>query len=170
MPVPPLEEMRIVASRLKPLNVPFAFVGGAVMCLLVDHPELTDFRRTKDVDVVVAAITYFEFAALEARLREAGFQHDTSEGAPICRWIDRSRGSWPPLMQESDRNEYSLALIKHWMTEFLGRFFRSQFKRSVAVNGPKVGSGGSLSPRGDWRAPSDAEARAWLDEAGSVPE
>src|ERR1017187_1276495 len=66
MPAPPLEEMRIVASRLKPLNVPFAFVGGAVMCLLVDHPELTDFRRTKDVDVVVAAITYFEFAALEA--------------------------------------------------------------------------------------------------------
>ena len=85
-------------------------------------------------------------------------------------WGDRSRGSWPPLMQESDRNEYSLALIKHWMTEFLGRFFRSQFKRSVAVNGTKVGSGGSLSPRGDWRAPSDAEARAWLDEAGSVPE
>jgi hypothetical protein len=79
--------MRIVASRLKPLNIPFAFVGGAVMCLLVDHPELRDFRRTKDVDVVVAAITYFEFAALEARLREAGFQHDTSEGAPICRWI-----------------------------------------------------------------------------------
>jgi hypothetical protein len=49
MPVPPLEEMRIVASRPKPLNVPFAFVGGAVMCLLVDHPELTDFRSTKDV-------------------------------------------------------------------------------------------------------------------------
>src|ERR1035441_9649087 len=120
MPAPPLEEMRIVASRLKPLNVPFAFVGGAVTCLLVDHPELTDFRRTNDVDVVVAAITYFEFAALEARLREA---------------------------------------------EFLGRFFRSQFKRSVAVNGTKVGSGGSLSPRGDWRAPSGAEARAWLDEA-----
>jgi hypothetical protein len=96
MPAPPLEEMRRVASRLKPLNVPFAFVGGAVMCLLVDHPELTDFRCTNDVDVMVAAITYFEFAALEARLREAGFQHDTSEGAPNCRWIDRSRGSWPP--------------------------------------------------------------------------
>jgi hypothetical protein len=45
MPAPPLEEMRIVASRLKPLDVPFAFLGGAVMCLLVDHPELTDFRR-----------------------------------------------------------------------------------------------------------------------------
>ncbi len=85
-------------------------------------------------------------------------------------WGDRRLGSWPPLMKESDRNEYSLAVIKHWMTEFLGRFFRNQFKRSVAVNGPKVGSGGSLSPRGDWRAPSDAEARAWLDEIDSVPE
>ena len=73
-------------------------------------------------------------------------------------------------MQESDSNEYSLALIKHWMTEFLGRSFRSQFKRLVAVNGPKVGSAGSLSPRGDWRDPSDAEARVWLDEAESVPE
>jgi predicted nucleotidyltransferase len=83
----PLEEMRIVARRLEPLNVPFAFVGGAVMCLLVDHPEVTQFRRTKDVDVIVAVITYGQFARLEARLRENGFTHDMSEGAPICRWI-----------------------------------------------------------------------------------
>lgn len=83
----PLEEMRIVARRLEPLDVPFAFVGGAVMCLLVDHPEVTQFRRTKDVDVIVAVITYGQFARLEERLRENGFTHDTSEGAPICRWI-----------------------------------------------------------------------------------
>jgi len=45
------------------------------------------------------------------------------------------------------------------------RFFeQSQFKRSAMPNGPKVRSGGSLSPRGDWRAPSDAEAAVWLDE------
>jgi hypothetical protein len=61
--------MRIVAARLQPLDVPFAFIGGAVMCLLVDHPELTEFRRTKDVDVIVAVVTYTEFAALEERLR-----------------------------------------------------------------------------------------------------
>jgi predicted nucleotidyltransferase len=83
----PREEMRIVATRLQPLEVPFAFVGGAVMCLLVDHPELTDFRRTKDVDVVVAAVTYTQFAALEERLRKAHFKHDPSKGAPICRWV-----------------------------------------------------------------------------------
>jgi predicted nucleotidyltransferase len=81
------EEMRIVAKRLQPLNVPFAFVGGAVICLLVDHPELVQFRPTKDVDALVEVITYNQFAALEERLRQEGFQHDTSEGAPICRWI-----------------------------------------------------------------------------------
>ncbi|MCA9432723.1 MAG: hypothetical protein KC940_19570, partial [Candidatus Omnitrophica bacterium] len=48
---------------------------------------------------------------------------------------------------------------------FLYRFFQiSQFKRSALPNAPKVGSGGSLSPRGDWRAPSDSEATAWLEE------
>ncbi len=83
----PLEEMRIVARRLEPLNVPFAFVGGAVLCLLVDNPVVTQFRPTKDVDVIVAVITYTQFAELENRLREHGFRHDISEGAPICRWI-----------------------------------------------------------------------------------
>jgi len=57
------------------------------MCVLVDHPELTEFRSTKDVDVVVAAATYKEFVALEELLRSADFEHDTSEGAPICRWL-----------------------------------------------------------------------------------
>ena len=50
---PPLESMRIVARRLEPLNIPFAFLGGAVVCLLVDSPELTEFRPTKDVDVIL---------------------------------------------------------------------------------------------------------------------
>jgi predicted nucleotidyltransferase len=78
--------MRIVAKRLAPLNVPFVFVGGAVIPMLVDQPELTEIRPTKDVDVVVEIITYRELSALEERLRLAGFHHDTSEGAPICRW------------------------------------------------------------------------------------
>jgi|SRR5947209_3912784 len=83
----PLESMRIVAQRLQPLDVSFAFLGGAAVCLLVDHPEVTEFRPTKDVDIIVQASTYGEFSALEQRLRASGFQHDTSEGAPICRWI-----------------------------------------------------------------------------------
>ena len=83
----PREEMQVVARRLQPLEVPFVFVGGAVMWALVDHPELTQFSSTKDVDVVVGVVTYNQYAALEERLRKNGFQHDTSRGAPICRWI-----------------------------------------------------------------------------------
>jgi len=80
-------------------------------------------------------------------------------------WRDRSRGFWPELIPEEKRNEYDLSTIKKWMGVFLYRFFKiSQFKRSALPNAPKVGSGGSLSPRGDWRAPSDSEADIWLDE------
>ncbi len=54
--------------------------------------------------------------------------------------------------------------IKRWLKLFLQRFFANQFKRSAMPNGPKISSGGSLSPRGDWRMPSDASGRAWLAE------
>ncbi len=80
-------------------------------------------------------------------------------------WRDRTRGAWPEGFPDEQRRAYDLATIKHWLEVFLYRFFKtSQFKRSALPNGPKVGSGGSLSPRGDWRAPSDSEATAWLDE------
>jgi NAD+ synthase (glutamine-hydrolysing) len=80
-------------------------------------------------------------------------------------WGDRERGRWPDLIPAERRNEYSLAEIKRWLEVFLERFFHtSQFKRSALPNAPKVGSGGSLSPRSDWRAPSDSSAAAWLAE------
>ncbi len=80
-------------------------------------------------------------------------------------WGDKSEGTWPPDFPEDEKNEYDLATIKRWLALFLDRFFRfSQFKRSAMPDGPKVGSGGSLSPRGDWRAPSDASAAPWLAE------
>jgi NAD+ synthase (glutamine-hydrolysing) len=76
------------------------------------------------------------------------------------------------LADHAWHDTYSLAEIKHWLGEFLERFFHtSQFKRSAIPNAPKVGSGGSLSPRGDWRAPSDGTATAWLAELGAnVPD
>ncbi len=68
------------------------------------------------------------------------------------------------------RDKYRLAQIKKWLGVFLVRFFEtSQFKRSASPNAPKVGSGGSLSPRGDWRAPSDGNAAAWLAELARIP-
>jgi NAD+ synthase (glutamine-hydrolysing) len=80
-------------------------------------------------------------------------------------WGDRNCGAWPDLLPADKRNEYDTATIKRWLEVFLHRFFKiSQFKRSAIPNGPKVGSGGSLSPRGDWRAPSDSEAEVWLQE------
>lgn len=80
-------------------------------------------------------------------------------------WHDKTQGAWPEGITPDQRNEYDLRTIKHWLEVFLFRFFKtSQFKRSAVPNGPKVGSGGSLSPRGDWRAPSDSEATVWLEE------
>ena len=87
-------------------------------------------------------------------------------------WRDQARGAWPPAFPDTARNAYTLADIKRWLGVFLYRFFEiSQFKRSALPNGPKVVSGGSLSPRGDWRAPSDGNARVWLDElTANVPD
>jgi NAD+ synthase (glutamine-hydrolysing) len=80
-------------------------------------------------------------------------------------WTDKMRGRWPDDMPAEKHRQYDLPTIKKWMEVFMFRFFKtSQFKRSCLPNGPKVGSGGSLSPRGDWRAPSDSEADAWLEE------
>ena len=80
-------------------------------------------------------------------------------------WGDQDRGDWPPGFPEARRNEYDLAEIRHWLEVFVKRFFGfAQFKRSALPNGPKVSAGGSLSPRGDWRAPSDGNARAWLED------
>lgn len=80
-------------------------------------------------------------------------------------WSDADRGGWPTGIAADKRVEYSLPQIRHWLTVFAQRFYSfSQFKRSALPNGPKVSAGGALSPRGDWRAPSDMSARIWLDE------
>jgi NAD+ synthase (glutamine-hydrolysing) len=90
-----------------------------------------------------------------------------SKVAFLCHsaWGDKARGDWPDVLPVEKRHQYDLATIKKWLEVFLYRFFKtSQFKRSCLPNGPKVGSGGSLSSRGDWHAPSDSEAVIWPDE------
>jgi NAD+ synthase (glutamine-hydrolysing) len=87
-----------------------------------------------------------------------------------CSWRNRAQGHWPDV-PELKRNQYTIGEIKNWLSVFARRFFQfSQFKRSCIPNAPKVGSGGSLSPRGDYRAPSDSEARAWLEEIKNIPD
>lgn len=101
-----------------------------------------------------------------------GFRPSKIAFLALHAWGDAQRGAWPPDLPEAKRRAYDLAEIRAWLGVFLQRFFGfSQFKRSAMPNGPKVVAGGSLSPRGDWRAPSDGNARIWLEElARNVPE
>jgi NAD+ synthase (glutamine-hydrolysing) len=85
-------------------------------------------------------------------------------------WRDKDAGAWPDVPKDR-RNQYDIATIKAHLHTFLYRFFQlSQFKRSCIPNAPKVGSGGSLSPRGDYRAPSDSEAAAWIEQLKQIPD
>jgi NAD+ synthase (glutamine-hydrolysing) len=78
-------------------------------------------------------------------------------------WSSAQQGDWPANIASRDRVAYDLPTIVKWLEVFAKRFFEtSQFKRSVAPNGPKITSGGSLSPRGDWRMPSDSSGAPWL--------
>lgn len=79
-------------------------------------------------------------------------------------WHEAGAGEWPPGFPADGRTEYDLATIRKWLVVFVRRFFASQFKRSALPNGPKVAAGGTMSPRGDWRMPSDASPVAWLAE------
>ncbi len=84
-------------------------------------------------------------------------------------WHDPQAGEWPPGFPDDQRPAYDIATITRWMDVFIRRFFASQFKRSALPNGPKVTSGGTMSPRGDWRMPSDASSAAWLADLARVP-
>jgi NAD+ synthase (glutamine-hydrolysing) len=86
-----------------------------------------------------------------------------------CAWHDERQGVWPDVPLDR-RRQYDIGQIKAFLGIFLERFFHlSQYKRSCVPNSPKVGSGGSLSPRGDYRAPSDSEATAWLNQLALIP-
>jgi NAD+ synthase (glutamine-hydrolysing) len=101
-----------------------------------------------------------------------GFRPSKIAFLALHAWSDPGRGDWPPHFPQESRIAFDLPEIRRWLLVFAQRFFAfSQFKRSAMPNGPKVTAGGSLSPRGDWRAPSDASARIWLEEIRrEVPE
>lgn len=87
MPAPNLAPLRSVADRLDRLGLDYAFVGGAIVNLLLDRPEFSPARPTDDLDVIVETITSHRYADVEARLRGLGFSHDMRPGAPRCRWV-----------------------------------------------------------------------------------
>lgn len=95
-----------------------------------------------------------------------GFRPSKTAFLAYHAWANLQAGAWPEGLSAEKRIAYDLPTIKRWMLIFLKRFFEtSQFKRSALPNAPKVTSGGSLSPRGDWRAPSDSVATVWLEDA-----
>src|SRR3989442_7490814 len=110
----PVESMRLVATELQPLGLSFAFVGGCAVWLLVDEPDLTDFRPTEEVDIIVEVVTLSELYSVEERLRATGFRHDSSEGAPICRWI--VKGCRVDIMPIDSR---PLGMNSQWFREAL---------------------------------------------------
>ena len=94
-----------------------------------------------------------------------GFRPSKIAFLALHAWKSTLTGGWPVGFATSDRRSYDLTEIRHWLGVFIQRFFASsQFKRSAMPNGPKVSAGGSLSPRGDWRAPSDGNAVAWQED------
>ncbi len=112
-------------------------------------------------------------------LQDFTLYHVLRKGMPPSRiaflawhaWRDRNAGDWPPAFPEAERVAYDMPAIKHWLTVFCQRFFGfSQFKRSALPNGPKVVRGGALSPRGDWRMPSDTSAALWLHDLNKIPD
>jgi predicted nucleotidyltransferase len=87
MPPPNIGTLRAVADCLDKLGLDYAFVGGSIVSLLVDDPELSPARVTDDVDVILEVVTSERYSNVEARLRSLGFDHDMREGEPRCRWV-----------------------------------------------------------------------------------
>ena len=142
----------ILATEISPELVPATANAGAIQATeaIIGPYELQDFNLYYTL----------RFGYLPPKIAFLAY----------CAWRDRNRGRWPDIPMER-RNQYTLAQIKGHLRNFLWRFFKtSQFKRSCIPNAPKVGSGGSLSPRGDYRAPSDSEATAWMAQLDLIPD
>jgi NAD+ synthase (glutamine-hydrolysing) len=129
----------------------------------LDHEQPT--QRTEDI---IGPYELHDFTLYYTT--RFGYLPSKTAFLAFCSWRDRALGHWPDIPEER-RHQYDISVIKRWLSEFAWRFFQqSQFKRSCIPNAPKVGSGGSLSPRGDYRAPSDSEATAWLQEIDRIPD
>lgn len=84
---PNLELLTAAAKLLGPLVDELVFVGGCATGLLITEEAIADVRPTVDVDAISEVTSYAAYVNLSERLRDLGFKHDTSEGAPLCRWL-----------------------------------------------------------------------------------
>lgn len=137
---------------------------GKILAAILDteiSPELVPGEEMQSTESKIGPYALHDFTLFH--VLRYGFRPSKIAFLAWHAWHDAESGAWPPGFPEADRGSYDLAQIRHWLEVFIRRFFAfSQFKRSAMPNGPKVSAGGSLSPRGDWRAPSDGNAHAWL--------
>jgi NAD+ synthase (glutamine-hydrolysing) len=143
----------ILATKMSPELIPGATV---------------DSEPSQDTEAVIGPYELQDFHLYQT----VRFGYPPSKVAFLayCAWHDVTIGAWPDIPTDK-RHAYGIAQINRFLRIFLTRFFQSsQFKRSCIPNAPKVGSGGSLSPRGDYRAPSDSEATAWLHDLDMTPD
>ncbi|MGW2644025.1 NAD(+) synthase [Streptomyces sp. NPDC001393] len=143
---------------------------GKILAAILDteiSPELVPGEELQSTESKIGPYALHDFTLFH--VLRYGFRPSKIAFLAWHAWHDPQAGAWPPGFPEADRGSYDLAQIRHWLEVFIRRFFAfSQFKRSAMPNGPKVSAGGSLSPRGDWRAPSDGTAHAWLRDLERV--
>ena len=137
---------------------------GATLAAILDteiSPELVPGEELQSTESKVGPYALQDFTLFH--VLRYGFRPSKIAFLAWHAWRDAEAGAWPPGFPEDKRGAYDAAEIRRWLEVFCRRFFAfAQFKRSALPNGPKVAAGGSLSPRGDWRAPSDGSADAWL--------
>ncbi|TDX64719.1 NAD+ synthase (glutamine-hydrolysing) [Methylosinus sp. sav-2] len=151
-----------------------AHFGAETVAVLRDilgteiSPELVPGASVQRTEDVVGPYALQDFNLFYTT--RYGFAPSKTAFLAFHAWSDAAAGRWPVDVPANERRAYDVEEIKHWLGVFARRFFAtSQFKRSALPNGPKVSSGGSLSPRGDWRAPSDSSAAAWLADVEEIP-
>ncbi|MFH0522137.1 NAD(+) synthase [Streptomyces sp. M41] len=145
---------------------------GATLAAILDteiSPELVPGEEMQSTESKIGPYALHDFTLFH--VLRYGFRPSKIAFLAWHAWHDADAGAWPPGFPEAKRGAYDLAEIRRWLEVFCRRFFAfAQFKRSAMPNGPKVSAGGSLSPRGDWRAPSDGNAAAWLRDLARIDE
>lgn len=140
-----------------------AEVNGTLASILDTEisPELVPGEQLQSTEGRIGPYALHDFTLFN--VLRYGFRPSKIGFLAAHAWENAEAGEWPPNFPAAKRVAYDEAEIKRWLEVFCERFFAfAQFKRSAQPNGPKVSHGGSLSPRGDWRAPSDGTATAWL--------
>jgi NAD+ synthase (glutamine-hydrolysing) len=138
---------------------------NAVLSTIVEQeisPELVPGEKPQSTEAKVGPYALQDFTLFH--VVRHGYNPSKIAFLAWQAWHDAAIGDWPSGYPEERRTAYDLAEIRHWLEVFIRRFFANQFKRSALPNGPKVSNGGTMSPRGDWRMPSDAKPAVWLAE------